>query len=158
MKSRRNPWRLVILPFAVLYFLIDAVFFAALRPFGCWLASWPFWHRAEVWVAGLPPYATLGCFLIPVLLLEPLKPLAAYLVHGHHAVYGIAALVLGEIAKIVVVERLFHTNKAKLLTIPWFARGYGIWLWAKALLLENAYSQGVFTRLRAVRDGLRAWF
>jgi hypothetical protein len=61
---------------------------------------------------------------IPVVILEPLKPLGFYVIATGHPVQGSAILAGAEVAKIVVVERLFRISREKLLTIRWFAWGY----------------------------------
>lgn len=39
--------RVVALVAGTLYFMVDALLLAALRPLGRWLAQRPFWRRAE---------------------------------------------------------------------------------------------------------------
>ncbi|HET8871664.1 MAG TPA: hypothetical protein VFM48_14545, partial [Aquabacterium sp.] len=48
------------------------------------IGQWPGFRWIENIIRGLPPYAALGLFLVPVLLLLPIKILALYwLGHGH---------------------------------------------------------------------------
>jgi hypothetical protein len=69
-------------------------------------------------------------FLIPLILLEPVKPLSAYLVASGQFKLGMLVLVVGEILKITVVERIFHIGREKLLTIKAFALVYNfVWGW-----------------------------
>jgi hypothetical protein len=37
----------VVIAFAVLYFLIDALFFSLIKPLGTWLGKWPIFARVE---------------------------------------------------------------------------------------------------------------
>jgi hypothetical protein len=89
------------------------------------------------WIALLSPYAILALFLIPLILLEPVKPLSAYLVASGQFKLGMLVLVVGEILKITVVERIFHIGRDKLMTIKAFAWGYNFvsgWVtWIQAL-------------------------
>ena len=55
---------------------------------------------------------------------EPVKPVAAYLTATGHVVSGLAVLVLGEIIKLVLIERLFRVSRDKLLSIGAFAWCY----------------------------------
>lgn len=64
---------------------------------------------------------------MPVLILEPVKPVAAYLVSKGSFSAGMTVLAIGEILKLVIVERLFKLCRYKLLKIPLFARVYGFW-------------------------------
>ena len=82
------------------------------------------------WIASLSPYATLALFLIPLILLEPVKPLSAYLVAAGQFKLGMFVLVVGEILKVTIVERIFHIGREKLLTIKAFALVYNfVWGW-----------------------------
>jgi hypothetical protein len=72
----------------------------------------------------LGPYPTLALFIIPVLILEPAKPLAAYLTATGHVMSGLIVLAVAELLKLVLVERLFCISRDKLMSIPAFAWGY----------------------------------
>jgi hypothetical protein len=109
---------------AIVYFVLDAVFFGVLKPFLAWLGRQPVLIRLGGWIGALGPYPSLLLLGIPVVILEPLKPLGFYLIATKHPVQGFAILAGAEVAKIVVVERLFRISREKLLTIGWFAWGY----------------------------------
>ena len=64
---------------AALYFLVDAVFVAVARPVSNWIARRIVFRRLRIWIRSLSPYASLALFSVPVMILEPIKPLAAYL-------------------------------------------------------------------------------
>jgi hypothetical protein len=114
----------VVSAVAVVYFVLDAVFLGALKPFLAWLGLQPVVIRLGRWIAALGPYPSLLLLAIPVVILEPLKPLGFYVIATGHPVQGSAVLAGAEIAKIVVVERLFRISRGKLLTIRWFAWAY----------------------------------
>lgn len=52
------------------------------------------------------------------------KPVAAYLAATDHFAFGLMALVVGELLKFVLVERLFSVGREKLMSIPAFAWTY----------------------------------
>ena len=114
----------VVLVLAVLYFVIDSVFHVALRPFVRWLSRLALPKRLNAWIRTLGPYPTLALFLVPIILLEPVKPVGLYLIGTGHAIGGAAFLAIGEVLKIVVVERLFQMSREKLMRIPAFAWVY----------------------------------
>jgi hypothetical protein len=114
----------VVSAVAVVYFVLDAVFLGILKPFLAWLGRQPVLIRLGSWIAALGPYPSLLLLGIPVVILEPLKPLGFYVIATGHPVQGSAILAGAEVAKIVVVERLFRISRDKLLTIRWFAWGY----------------------------------
>jgi hypothetical protein len=135
--SARRIASLIVLPFAILYFVIDAVFVSLLRPLVRRLAMLPILAGLGRWVRRLGPYQSLVLFLVPIIVLEPVKPVAAYLFASGHPIDGALLLAIGELLKITVVERLFHMKRDELLSIAWFARLYRFvvgWLdWLKTL-------------------------
>lgn len=111
----------VIVAVAVIYFLIDALALSLLRPLLERIAALRPFARVRAWIEALGPYATLALFLVPIILLEPIKPVGLYLLATGQLVAGAGILAVGEILKIVIVERLFHVAKPKLMTIRVFA-------------------------------------
>ncbi|MET4804258.1 hypothetical protein [Bradyrhizobium sp. LB11.1] len=119
---------------AAIYFLVDAVFMAVARPISRWL-GWHFeFKRLRAWIKSLSPYPSLALFSVPVIILEPIKPLAAYLVATGQFLSGVTAFVGCELLKLVLVERLFHLTRDKLMRIPAFAWAYGKFTEMKAWL------------------------
>ena len=114
----------LVLLVAIIYFLVDAIFLTVARPLARRLARLWIFDRLRVWIVSLPPYPTLALFMVPVVTLEPVKPVAAYLTATGHIMGGLTALLVGEILKLVLIERLFCISRAKLLSIPAFAWCY----------------------------------
>lgn len=127
----RQPQRLLsrlLRPVATLlavgYFLLDALAYWVARPVVRRIARLPLFGLIGRWVAGLGPYPSLILLLVPLALLEPAKPVGAWLFATGRPMAGAAVIVGAELVKITLVERLFHAAKPKLLTIGWFAWGY----------------------------------
>lgn len=122
---------------AFLYFLLDLLFEILLRPVSRWLARIGFFETITKAIEGLGPYTTLTLFLVPLILLEPAKLVGVFLMASGHRVAGIPVLVVGELLKILIVERIFQIGRPKLMTIPAFSWTYNYvvsWLdWVKAL-------------------------
>jgi hypothetical protein len=115
---------------AAAYFVIDALTLSVLKPLLRKIVNLRLFAWIVRWIASLSPYATLALFLIPLILLEPVKPLSAYLVASGQFKLGIFVLVVGEILKVTTVERIFHIGREKLLTIKAFALVYHfLWEW-----------------------------
>ena len=74
---------------AAIYFLVDAVFFALFKPVLRRLADCWVFESLRAWIVSLRPYPTLALFIVPVILLEPVKPVAAYLPATGHIVGGL---------------------------------------------------------------------
>ena len=109
---------------AAVYFLVDAIFLAVARPVAHWLAELWIFGRLGAWIVSLRPYPTLALFMVPVLVLEPVKPVAAYLTTSGHIMIGLTVLLVGEILKLVLIERLFSISRDKLMSIAAFAWCY----------------------------------
>ena len=120
-----GAWNAPIFAFATVYFIIDGVFSYVTRPITVWLSKRKFLERVRRWVTSLGPYPSLALFAGPVIILEPAKPLNAYLLGTGHFFAGAVVFIAAEVLKLTVVERLFQLNKKKLLSIPLFAWGYG---------------------------------
>jgi hypothetical protein len=109
---------------AAIYIAVDELFSLLTQPIAAWLARRGLARRIRRWITSLPPYPALALFAVPLIVLEPVKPVAAYLAATGHFALGATLFVSGEIAKLLLVERLFDLNKHKLLSIPAFAWGY----------------------------------
>jgi thiol:disulfide interchange protein len=114
----------VIVLLASIYFVLDAVFMTVARPIADWLAERRILDGLRRWIASLRPYPTLALFAVPVIILEPVKPVSAYLAATGHVMLAMAIFILGEILKLVLVERLFVLSRDKLMSIPAFAWSY----------------------------------
>jgi hypothetical protein len=114
----------VVFLLAAIYFLVDAIFMTIARPMSNWVAEHWVFERLRAWIVSLRPYPTLLLFAVPLIALEPVKPVAAYLVGTGHVAMGMIVLVVGEIVKLVLVERLFSVSRDKLMSIPTFAWAY----------------------------------
>jgi hypothetical protein len=118
----------IIKPFVVvlatIWFLADAIFSTIAHPLSRWLEKHWVLFRLRTWIRSLRPYPALALFAVPLIILEPVKPVAAYLAATGQVKSSLMVLVIGEILKLVLVERLFSLNRDKLLTIPAFAGAY----------------------------------
>jgi hypothetical protein len=72
----------------------------------------------------LRPYPALALLVVPVIILEPAKPLAGYLMGPGHFGAGTITFITAEVLKLTFIEQLFQLNRQKLLSIPAFAFGY----------------------------------
>ncbi|MEJ0068487.1 MAG: hypothetical protein WDO24_06895 [Pseudomonadota bacterium] len=140
MKFRRLLKQLttpIVVIVGVLYFLIDAVFLLSVLPLTAWLAGLPIFARLGAWIRRLGPYPTLALFIVPVLILEPAKPIGFYLIAEGRPHRGVLIIAVAEILKLMIVERLFNVSRPKLMSIAAFAWTYNRitgWLaWLHAL-------------------------
>ena len=127
MKGSLRPgkiWRPVLWVLAIAYFLIDAISASLLKPLRQWLDKLDAFRRMAGWIRSLGPYSSLFIFLVPLIVLEPVKPVALYLMGIGQFFAGLVVLVVGEALKIRLIERLFRLTCPKLMSFRLFAWAY----------------------------------
>ena len=137
---------------AAAYFLVDAVFVAVAKPVSNWIANHLVLRKLRAWIRSLRPYPSLALFSLPVLILEPVKPVAAYLAATGQMLSSVLTLIVGELLKLVLVERLFSLTRDKLMRIPAFAWAYGKLQQAKAWLQATAAWRAIQSIANTVRN------
>lgn len=137
---------------AAIYFLVDAIFMAVAAPIARWVERTFEFKRLRAWIRSLSPYASLALFSVPVIILEPIKPVAAYLAATGQILWGAATFITGELLKLVLVERLFHLTRDKLMRIPAFAWGYGKFTDVRAWLQATEAWRAIRALGRVAKD------
>jgi uncharacterized membrane protein len=122
-----RAWNTPIFVLATIYFVVDGVFSYVTRPITMWIGKKQLFAQVRLWIASLRPYPSLALLAVPVIILEPVKPLSGYLIGTGHFFAGAVLFIAAEVLKLTVVEQLFQLNKKKLLSIPAFAGAYGYW-------------------------------
>jgi hypothetical protein len=120
-------WNTPIFILATMYFVVDVVSSHITQPIARWLAKKKLFERVRLWIISLGPYPSLALFAVPLIILEPAKPMSAYLIGTGHFFAGAVTFITAEVLKLTFVERLFQLNRNKLLSIPAFAWGYQYW-------------------------------
>ena len=151
----RQILKLIAYIAAAIYFIADVLFVSAARPISRWLAANFPMPRIRDWIKSLSPYPCLALFSVPVILLEPVKIIAAYMAATGQFVLAAATFVVGELLKLVLVERLFELTKTKLLKIPAFAWAYGHYARAKAWVAQTEAFRAIRLLGRSIREHFR---
>jgi hypothetical protein len=120
-------WNTPLFILATLYFIVDGVFSYVTHPITAWMAKKRHFERMRLWIVSLRPYPALALFAVPVVILEPAKPLAGYLLGTGHFFAGAVTFITAEVLKLTLVDRLFQLNRKKLLSIPAFSWAYQYW-------------------------------
>jgi hypothetical protein len=120
-------WNTPVFILATAYFVVDGVLSHVTQPITAWLAKKKLFERVRLWILSLGPYPSLALFAVPLIILEPAKPLSGYLIGTGHFFAGAVIFITAEVLKLTFVERLFQLNRNKLLSIPAFAWGYQYW-------------------------------
>jgi hypothetical protein len=122
------------------------------------LARLPLWARLERRVQALPPWGALLVFLVPVLMLLPLKLLALFLLGRGHAASAVLLLVGAKLGGTAVVARLFQLVEPALMRIPLFWRWYPRWKQWKDRVLGFVRQSAPWRAARRLKNGSRRWW
>src|SRR5258708_16104296 len=101
---------------ATAYCVADGLFSYVRRPISAWIGQMRLFERARRWIVSLRPYPSLALFAVPVIILEPVKPLAGYLAATGHLVAGAITFIAGGVVKFTCVEQPFQAHPDKLLS------------------------------------------
>jgi hypothetical protein len=142
---------------AAIYLLVDAIFLGLAKPIADWVGSHFVFRRLRAWIRSLRPYPSLALFSVPLVLLEPVKPVSAYLAATGQVLSATLIFVTGELLKLVLVERLFSLTRAKLMKISAFAWAYGHYRGAIARLKATQAWKTMRSLSSAALDHLRNW-
>lgn len=149
--------RSIVTALALAYVVVDVLFGLLFRPLYRYLARLRVLDRLAANIQKLKPYPSLALFLVPIIILEPAKPVAAYALAAGHAGLAIGIFACAELLKLVIVERLFQMTRDKLMLIPAFAWGYARW----KLVSDWLASTGIWRTARRlvfkVRWSYRRW-
>jgi hypothetical protein len=122
-------------------------------------ARWPALARLEMRVRALPPYGALCAFMLPGLLLFPVKVLALVAIAHGHAASGILTIVLAKLGGAAVVARLYALTLPTLLAVGWFARCHGWFMAIKTRCIAHLRASRAWHEacrsLRAIKIGIR---
>ncbi|QOY93559.1 hypothetical protein IM543_18695 [Massilia sp. UMI-21] len=113
------------------------------------MAVWPPLRWLEARIRALPAWAALCAFVLPGLMLLPVKLLALLAIAHGHALAGIAGFVAAKLGGAVVVARIYVLTLPTLLTLGWFARWHGGFIGLKNRLLASLRTSSFWRRVRA---------
>ncbi|VXC67416.1 Transmembrane protein [Massilia sp. 9I] len=123
------------------------------------MGAWPPLRWLEAGIRRLPAWAALCAFVLPGLLLLPVKLLALLAIAHGHALAGVAGFVVAKLGGAAVVARIYVLTLPTLLTLGWFARWHGGFLRLKDRLLAALRASHFWRQVRAAvsntRRGLR---
>ncbi len=162
MKLFKLLWRFVRGAMLVLAAVVLFIEEWGWRPLTAWaaqLAKWPPIARLEARIVQVQSRWALVLFLVPAVLLFPVKLLALWLIHEGRAVLGVAVIVAAKVLGTALVGRLLILTEPQLMRIAWFARAMGWWratkARVKAAIAESAVWRGVRATVRRWRVAVR---
>jgi hypothetical protein len=118
----------------------------------------PVFRQIEALIKRLPPYAALALFLLPTLMLLPIKLLALWLISVGRAKLGLLVIVLAKVVGTAILARLFALTQPALMQLAWFARLYARWSDWKSQLLAWVRASAAWRWGRAFKRRVRCQF
>ena len=114
--------------FLALLFLLEAWLWDHLEPIVARVVNLVPWGKLKEKLArlieDLPPWATLIVFIIPFIVLLPLKFVEVYLLATHQWLAAGVVLILAKLLGLGVTAFIFDVTREKLLQMAWFRRMY----------------------------------
>jgi hypothetical protein len=94
-------------------------------------------------------------FLLPALMLFPVKLLALFAMARGHAFMGISVFVLAKVAGAAAVARLYALTRPALLRLRWFAWLHGRFMELKERWIARLKATAAWRECRALVDSVR---
>ncbi|MBS0540116.1 MAG: hypothetical protein JSR47_15220 [Proteobacteria bacterium] len=118
----KRALELLLVPLAAAIVFFEQVLIRMLNVLTAALARWSPIAAIEAWLKKQPPGIALCAFVMPSILILPIKFSAIFFAAHHRFFLAIAAVVIGKMLATAIVARLYVVLKPTLMTIPWFAR------------------------------------
>lgn len=130
------------------------------RPLTAWagrLAQWPPLARLEVRIRRVTPRWALVLFIVPAVLLFPVKLMALWLIHAGKTALGVTVIVLAKLLGTAFVGRLFLLTETQLMTFAWFAAAWTWWRATKARVAAACRESAAWRAAGRARVRIRVW-
>jgi phosphoglycerol transferase MdoB-like AlkP superfamily enzyme len=144
-------------------FLVEAWLWEHLRAAIAWVVNLVPLDRLKVRLAAmvekLPPWAVLIVFVVPFIVLLPLKFLEVYFIVRHRWLAAILVLLLAKLLGLGVTAFIFDVTKPKLLQMAWFRWLFElmlVWL-AKAHAITDPIKLRIKEWFAALKHRARKW-
>lgn len=149
---RRSVWQFLLLPLRLIIavlVIISEIARPLYRPFVNWFSALSIVVHFGEFVGSLPRSVILVLFVVPLAIAEPLKIYALFVIARGHVISGLVIIALAYLMSFLLVERLFHAGREKLLTYGWLR-----WIMDRVLTVRNWVSEMKESIIATVRGWL----
>ena len=163
-RTKRQRYYLLapLIYLAALILLIEEWFWDMGMYLGSLVVGWPPLRALETRIRALGPYPALCVFVLPTMMLFPIKLLALLAIASGHVVSGVCVIVAAKLGGAALLARLYLLTRPALLTMPWFARWHAAFInlkdrWIAALKATAPFQHTrlVLARLRRVGQAIK---
>jgi hypothetical protein len=148
---RRNFFRPLWVVLALLL-LLEAWLWDHLEPIVARVVNLVPWGKVKIavarWIEDLPPYVALVVFVVPLIVVLPLKLLEVYFIATANWFGTIVMLLLSKLVGLGVTAFVFDATRDKLLQISWFRQMYDWFIWARGW--AYAQTEPIRARIRKI--------
>jgi len=151
----------ILLNLLAILLLIEEWLWDVLVRLGSRLSVWLHLLRFDHWLLMASPAIAMTAFLMPVVLIAPVKLIAFWLIANGKVIEGISLLLATKLSATLLISHIFSLTRSKLMTFTWFAFLYTTitrWLkWAHERVKETkVYIQAIAIKKLATAK-FRAW-
>jgi len=160
MRRFGGVWRVaraVLLGVAALVIFIEEWGWRPLSAMAARIARWPPIARLEARIAAAPPRIALALFLVPAVLLVPVKLAALWLIGEGRTTVGVVVIVVAKVLGTALVGRLFVLVEPQLQQFAWFARALAWWRATKDRVMAAVRESRLWRGAAAMRRAWRLW-
>ena len=158
MKSPlKHALELLIVPLAAAIVFFEQVLIGMLNTITAVVARWTPIAAIEAWLIRQPPRVALVAFVMPSILILPIKFSALFFAAHHKFGIVIAAVVIGKMLATAIVARLYVVLRPTLMTIGWFARADTWFFFWRDRAYAFVRSLPPWQKAKAVIDRARLW-
>ena len=144
-------------PILILVVFVEEWGWRPLAALAAAIARWPPLAVLERCIRAAPRRVALALFLVPAILLFPVKLAALWLIQAGRPTLGITIIVAAKVAGTAFVGRLFVLVEAQLMTFPGFVQSVEWWRATRDRVMAALRQSVLWRSARAVRRVARRW-
>ena len=149
--------RALLLALAAFVLLIEEWGWRPLTAWAARLGRWAPIARLEARIRAAPPKVALALFLVPAVMLFPIKLVALWLIHLGQTSLGVIVILAAKALGTALVGRLFIITEPQLMRFAWFARALAWWRATKLRVRAAIDRWPLWQAVRRTRRRVTLW-
>ena len=160
MSIRRIVKRIVSIPLillAALWLFAEEWVWDRVAAMMAWLSRLSWVRASAAWVTGLPAYAAMALFGIPVALMLPFKIVGIWLIARGDPLMGVGIFILAKVVGTGIAAWIFAHCRDSLLSLPWFAAVHRALKRLHEYLRARVAELEIWRKAHAIFQAVRLW-